>query len=110
MGAHQLRKSLLAELRFGAKRKCVAAAIRRNPSSLSGASRHLHAAQPTLHCAMVLMLAPNRDDQHVNMKQLSHGGNCSIALRISSREIVRPTESNVHRGQADLVSEADSSI
>jgi hypothetical protein len=59
---------------------------------------------------MVLMLAPNRDDQHVNMKQLSHGGNGSIALRTSSREIVRPTESNVHRGQADLVSEADSSI
>lgn len=107
MSAHELRKSLLTELRFGPKRKCVAAGNSQKPefTKRTKSPSSCRATNAPLRDGL-----DDRDDQHVNMKQLSHGGNCSIALRISSREIVRPTESNVHRGQADLVSEADSSI
>jgi hypothetical protein len=41
-----------------------------------------------------LMIPPDCGDHDAKIKQVGHGGNCSIALTISSREIVRPMESN----------------
>ena len=83
-------KSVSAELRFGPKWKRVAAADSQKNKLTNWASRRLLAVQPSLNRALVLMVAPDCGNQHVDIKQVNHGGNCSSALKIASREIGRP--------------------
>jgi hypothetical protein len=88
----KFRKSVPAGLRIGTERKCVAGADAQEAKFTNRARCRLLAAQPGLNPRLVLMLSPNCGNQHVDIKQVGHGGKCSRALRISSREIGRPVE------------------
>jgi len=68
--------------------------IRKKPSSLIGQVAVCFAAQPGFDLGLVFMVLPDCGNQHVDIKQVGHGGNCSSALKTSSREIGRPMESN----------------
>ena len=91
---NKFRKSVSAGFRFGPKWKCVPAADSQEAQFANGASCGLFAPQPRFNPALVLMVPPDCGDQHIDIKQVNHGGNCSSALKISSREIGRPMESN----------------
>jgi len=90
----KFRKSISAELRFSPKGKCFATADSQKAEFANRARRCLLATQPCLDNALVLVFTPDCGNQHVDIKQVGHGGNCSRALKISSREIGRPTESS----------------
>ena len=94
MFPNKFRKSVSASLRFGSKWKCVAAADSQKAQFANRASCRLFAAQPRFDLRLVLMVPPDCGNQHVDIKQVGHGGNCSSALKTSSREIGRPMESN----------------
>lgn len=91
---NKFRKSVSASLRFRPKWKCVAAADSQKAQFANRAGCRLFAAQPGFDPGLVFMVPPNCGNQHVDIKQVSHGGNCSSALKTSSREIGRPMESN----------------
>jgi hypothetical protein len=65
-----------------------------SPLLIRKASGRLFPAQPAFNSRLVLMVPPDCGKQHVNIKEIGHGGNCSSALKISSREIGRPMESS----------------
>jgi hypothetical protein len=90
----KFRKRCSARLRFGPKWKRVAAADSQKAQFADRTSCRLFAAQPGLNPQLVLMIPPDRGNQHVDVEQVNHGGNCSSALKISSREMGRPIESN----------------
>ena len=64
--------------------------IRKKPSSLIGQVAVCFAAQPGFDLGLVFMVLPDCGNQHVDIKQVGHGGNCSSAFKTSSREIGRP--------------------
>jgi hypothetical protein len=90
----EFQKGVSANLWFGSKRECLATADSQKAKFANRTSRRLFLAQPALHSGLVLMVPPDCSKQHVNIKQVRHGGNCSSALKISSREIGRPMESS----------------
>src|SRR5262249_18127698 len=90
----KFRKSISADLRICAKRKCVAGADSQKAKFADWTGCCLFTAQPRFYSGLVLMVAPDCGNQHVNVQQVSHGGNCSSALKISWREIGRPIESS----------------
>ena len=91
---NKFRKSVSAGLGFSPKWKRVAAADSQEAQFANRASGRLFAAQPGLNPGLVLMVPPDCGNQYVDIKQVNHGGNCSSALKISSRETDRPMESN----------------
>jgi hypothetical protein len=90
----KFRKNHAARLRVSAKRKRVAATDPQEAELADRASGRLVPAQPCLDPGLVFVVRPDCGDQHVDVEQVNHGGNCSSALKISSREILRRMESN----------------
>ena len=86
-------ESVSAELRFRAKRKCIAATDSQKAKFANWAGGGLLAVQPGFNSGLVLMVPPDCSDQHVDVEQVNHGGNCSNALNTSSRETGRLMES-----------------
>ena len=68
--------------------------IRKKPSSLIGQVAVCFPRNQRSTLALILMVPPDCGNQHVDIKEVGHGGNCSSALKISSREIGRPMESS----------------
>jgi hypothetical protein len=89
----KFRKSRSARLRFSPKWKRVAAANSQKAQFADRASCGLPAPQPCFYHGLVFVIGPDCRNQHVDVKQVRHGGNCSSALKISSREIFRRMES-----------------
>jgi hypothetical protein len=94
MSADKFGQSRSAGFRFGPKWKRVAAANSQEPEFTDRASGRLLAPQPCLNCALVFVVLPDCGNQHVDIEEVNHGGNCSSALKISSREIFRRMESS----------------
>ena len=92
ISADKFGQSRSAGFGFGPKWKCVAAANSQEPEFTDRASGRLLTPQPCLNRALVFVVLPDRGDQHVDIEEVNHGGNCSSALKISSREILRRIE------------------
>ena len=90
----KFRESISAKLWFGPKRECLATADSQKAKFANRASGRLFPAQPAFNSRLVLMVPPDCGNEHVDIKEIGHGGNCSSALKISSREIGRPMESS----------------
>src|SRR4029077_17886527 len=94
MSADKFGQSRSAGFGFGPKWKRVAAANSQEPEFTDRASGRLLYLQPCLNRALVLVVLPDCGNQHVDIEEVNHGGNCSSALKISSREIFRRMESS----------------
>lgn len=79
--------------RFGPKRKRVAGTDPQKPQLTKRARGRWFSAQPSFKRRVVLMVQPDCGKEHVHVEQVNHGGNCSSALKISSRDTLRPIES-----------------
>ena len=90
----KFRQSCSAGLRVGSKWKRVTAADSQEAELTDWASRRLLAPQPCLNPLLIFVVLPDCGNQHVDIEQVNHGGNCSSALKTSSREIFRRMESS----------------
>ena len=94
ISADKFGQSRSAGSGFGSKWKRVAAANSQEPEFTDRASGRLLAPQPCLNRGLVFVVLPDCGNQHVDIEQVSHGGNCSSAFKTSSREIFRRMESS----------------
>lgn len=87
------RKRASTNARVGPERKRVAGTDPQKPQLTKRACGRSFSAQPSVNHGVVMMVQPHCGKEHVHVEQVNHGGNCSSALEISSRDTLRSIES-----------------